>query len=94
MAAKTTRYPDGTAVLEHVLRGAGRAIGIGAITEIRQFEARGLALVGPLPPDLQNYTVYVAAVLAGSPSPEAAHALLRYVTAPAARAVFAATGVE
>jgi len=94
VAAKTTRYPDGTAVLEHVARGAGREIGIGAITEIRQFEARGLALVGPLPPDLQNYTVYVAAVLAGSPSPEAAHALLRYVTAPAARAVFAATGVE
>jgi len=32
---KTTRYPDGASVMEHVIRGSGREIGFGAITEIR-----------------------------------------------------------
>jgi len=91
---KTVRYPDGAAVLEHVLRGTGRELGIGAITEIRAFEARGLRLVGPLPPDLQNYTSYVAGVLTTAPSPDVARAFIGFATSPTAKAVFAATGVE
>src|SRR5712664_2449459 len=31
---KTTRYPDGNSVMEHVLKGQGREIGFGPITEI------------------------------------------------------------
>jgi molybdate transport system substrate-binding protein len=94
VAAKTVRYPDGTSVLEHVAKGTGREIGIGAISEIREYEAKGLRLVGPLPAELQNYTTYVAGVLTGSRSPEAARALVRFVTSPPAKAAFAATGVE
>jgi molybdate transport system substrate-binding protein len=94
LAAKTTRYPDGVSVLEHVLRGHGREIGIGAITEIRQFEPRGLRLVGPLPPDVQNYTTYAAGMLTASSSSDGAATFLRFVSAPAARAAFQVTGVE
>ena len=94
--AKTTRYPDGSAVMEHVRRGAGREIGIGPVTEIRPYQDRGIRLVGPLPPPIQNYTSYVASLLAARPAPatDTAAAFVRYVTGPAARAIFAETGVE
>ena len=94
LLGKTTRYPDGVSVLEHVLRGHGQEIGIGAITEIRQFEPRGLRLVGPLPPDVQNYTTYAAGVLTASASADGAATFLRFVSGPAARAAFRVTGVE
>jgi molybdate transport system substrate-binding protein len=35
--AKTTRYPDGASVMEHLLKGKGREVGFGPITEILQF---------------------------------------------------------
>lgn len=91
---KTTRYPDGNAVMEHIIRGAGREIGIGPVTEIRLYEARGLRLVGPLPSPLQNHTSYVAALLGSRPEPGTAAAFIRYITGAAARSVFAETGVE
>jgi molybdate transport system substrate-binding protein len=94
--AKTTRYPDGSAVMEHVRRGAGREIGIGPVTEIRPYQGRGIRLVGPLPPPIQNHTSYVASLLAGrsAPTTDSAAAFVRYVTSAAARAIFAETGVE
>src|SRR5262249_23687529 len=82
------------AIMEHLLRGTGREIGLGAITEIKVYEHRGVRLVGPLPAPIQNYTTYVAGVLAASPSGEAAAAFIRFVTNPQARADFAAAGVE
>ena len=94
VSAKTTRYPDGAAVVEHVIRGRGYEIGIGPVTEIRPYEAKGIRLVGPLPAPIQNYTTYVAGVLTRSAAPEPAAAFVRHITGPAARAVFAATGVE
>ncbi len=91
--AKTVRYPDGVAVMEHLLRGSSGEVGIGAITEIKAYEPKGLRFVGPLPADLQNYTSYFAGVLT-TPSSDAAKALIRFVTSPRAKAVFSATGVE
>jgi molybdate transport system substrate-binding protein len=93
LAPKTVRYPDGVTVVQHVANGQGREIGIGPITEIREHE-KGVRLVGPLPADLQNYTTYVASVLSQSGSAEAARAVIRFLTGPAAKAVFASTGVE
>ncbi|MDQ6680819.1 MAG: substrate-binding domain-containing protein, partial [Pseudomonadota bacterium] len=60
--AKAHRYADGAGVMEHLLKGQGREIGVGAMTEILLYRDRGLVLVGPLPPALQNFTTYVAAV--------------------------------
>ncbi len=91
---KATRYPDGASVMEHVIKGKGNEIGFGAITEIRMYETKGLKLVGPLPADVQNYTSYDAAVMIGATSADAARAVLRYLATPAAKALFAAKGVE
>jgi D-tyrosyl-tRNA(Tyr) deacylase len=43
---KTTRYPDGAAVMEHVIKGKGNEIGFGAMTEILLYQGKGLKFVG------------------------------------------------
>jgi len=91
---KTTRYPNGASVMEHVINGKGNEIGFGAITEIRIYEPKGLKLAGPLPAEVQNYTSYDAAVMTGAASLDAARAVLRQLATPAAKAIFAAKGVE
>jgi molybdate transport system substrate-binding protein len=94
LKAKTTRYPNGEAVMEHVIKGKGNEIGFGAITEIKQFESKGLKLVGPLPAEVQNYTGYAAALMANAPSADAAKALLAFLATPQAKQAFVAAGVE
>jgi len=92
--ANSRRYGDGVQVMEEVLRGSRGEVGIGAITEIKAFESRGLRFVGPLPSDVQNYTSYVAAVAKDSARSEAARGFVRFVTSDRSKAAFAATGVE
>jgi molybdate transport system substrate-binding protein len=89
---KTARYPSSAAVFEHVLKGRANDIGVGVITLI--IATKSLKLVGPLPPEVQDYIVYAAAPLSSAKSPEAAKAFISFLTTPAAKAVFAATGVE
>ena len=93
--AKATRYADGASVMEHVLRGGGRELGFGAITEILLLRDKGLQLVGPLPPELQNLTAYVASPTTAAPSaaPDAARALLQHLGSPATRVGYAAAGI-
>ena len=91
---KTTRYPDGASVMEHVIKGKGNEIGFGAITEIKLYTAKGLNFIGPLPADVQNYTAYDAAMMSGAPSSDAAKAVLRLLATPAAKTAFTAAGVE
>jgi len=91
---KTTRYPDGASVMEHVIRGKGNEIGFGAITEIRMYEPKGLKLVGPLPADVQNYTSYEAAVMTGATNADAARTVLKVLALPAGKAAFVKGGVE
>lgn len=92
--AKTTRYPDGAAVLEHLLKGKGNEIGVGPLTEILAYVPKGIVLVGPLPTTVQNYTTYTAGVMAGARSPEAAKAFIRFLTSPPSKATFAAAGID
>lgn len=91
---KTTRYPGGTEVMEHVRNGKGNEIGFGAISEITAYEPKGVKLVGPLPPEAQNYTSYEVAITTTCASPDAARAVLKALASPEARNVFASTGVE
>ena len=92
--SKTTRYPNGEAVMQHILDGRGNALGFGAITEIKLLEPRGLELAGPLPADIQNYTSYDAVLLGSATSGEAAQAFLAYLGTPDARRLFADAGIE
>jgi molybdate transport system substrate-binding protein len=94
LKAKTTRYPTGAAVMEHVIKGKGNEIGFGAMTEIRLYETKGLRLAGPLPAEIQNYTSYEAALMTGATAADAARGVLRHLATPAAKAAFTAGGVE
>jgi molybdate transport system substrate-binding protein len=91
---KTTRYPDGASVMEHVLKGKGKEVGFGPITEILLYRDKGLRLVGPLPKEVQNYTSYTAVTMMTASNPEAARALRRYLGSPAAKELFVAAGIE
>jgi len=90
VAAKSTRYPDGAAVIDHLSKGSGNEIGFGAMTEILLSKDNGVRLVGPLPPDVQNYTSYTAVA---SSSAEA-QAFVRYLGNPNAKALISAAGIE
>ena len=94
LRAKTTRYPDGAQVMEHVRKGGGNEIGFGAITEIMAYEPKGVKLVGPLPAEVQNYTSYEAAMMTTATSPDAAKTVLKALASPAGRTAFASAGVE
>ena len=91
---KTTRYPDGASVMEHVIKGKGNEIGFGAMTEIKLYTSKGLKLIGPLPAEVQNYTTYDAALMTGAPAADAAKAVLRQLATPAGKAAFVSAGVE
>ncbi len=91
---KITRYPDGAAVMEHVSRGKGNEIGFGAMTEIKAYEAKGVQLAGPLPPEVQNYTRYEAVMMSLATSPEAVKGVLKLLATPAGKAAIASGGIE
>jgi molybdate transport system substrate-binding protein len=92
--AKETRYADGAAVLEHVIKGKGKEIGFGALPEISLYRDKGLQFVGPLPADAQNYTSYAAAPAKAPANRDGAIAFVTFLGTPAAKAAFAAKGVE
>jgi molybdate transport system substrate-binding protein len=94
LKTKTTRYPDFAAVRDHVSKGNGNEIGLGATTVIIESQSKGLKFVGPLPAEIQNYTAYAATVIPDSASRDGALKLIRYLTTPAARTVFTAAGIE
>jgi molybdate transport system substrate-binding protein len=89
---KTTRYADGASVMEHVIKGKGREVGFGAITEILLYQGKGLKLVGPVPAEVQNYTAYTAAPLAASPQAALAQQFVTFLSGPG-KPLFVATGV-
>ena len=71
----------GGAVAEHVAKGEAE-LGIHQISEI--LPVKGVTLVGPLPAEIQNYTVYAAGIGAHAKEADAAKALLKTLTSPAA----------
>lgn len=94
LEARATRYADGASVMEHLLRGRGKEIGVGPITEILLYRDKGLRLVGPLPAEVQNYTQYNASVTTTTANPGPARTLVSYLGSPAGQAFFVAAGIE
>jgi len=75
------------------LVGSGEAeIGMFNISEI--LPVGGVTLVGPLPPELQSYIVFAAAIHARSASPAPARALIEAMADLAAREHWKAGGLE
>ena len=54
----------------------------------------GVDMVGPLPADLNNITVYAAGLGTGSKQADAANALIKFLHTPEAAAVFKARGLK
>ncbi len=94
LRTKTTRYPDATAVLDHVSKGKNKEIGFGATTVIVEAKDKGLLFVGPLPAEIQNYTTYAAMATADGTAGEVARAFLRYLATDAAKAILAEAGIQ
>jgi molybdate transport system substrate-binding protein len=94
LKAKTTRYPNGGQVGQHILNGKGNELGFLPIPYIKSNLSSGLQYVGPLPGDTQNYTAYEGAVMTGGKTQDAAKEFIRYLTSPGAKQIFSAAGVD
>jgi molybdate transport system substrate-binding protein len=88
--AKAVLVPGGYAA-ERVAKGEADIV-IHQISEI--LPVKGVKLVGPLPPELQLYTTYTAALVAGTPNAEAARAWIQYLSGPVGRRSFTDRGLE
>lgn len=73
-----------------VARGEAE-LGVAAIATLF---APGIDLVGPIPAELQRYIQFAAGIGAGAKEPQAAAALIKFLTAPAAGSVLKAKGME
>ena len=67
-------------------------IGFQQISELVHFP--GIDYVGPLPGELQRMTLFSAGIHAGAKQADAAKALVKFITAPAAAAVIRKHGLE
>ena len=54
----------------------------------------GIDFVGPLPPELQRVTVFSAGIATNAREPEAAKALIKFLSSPSALAAIAKSGLE
>lgn len=93
---KVLKLGDTVKVMEHVAGAPAGAIGAGQLAEISELADKGvaIALVAPLPDEIQNVTAYHAAVTAASRESAVAGELARFLASPEAKTVFAATGID
>jgi molybdate transport system substrate-binding protein len=92
--AKIVRVDDGEAVATRIKEGHGKEFGFGGYTDVlHNQDAGGVKLVGPIPEEVQNYTMYSSALIAAAASPAPARAFLAYLETPEAQAIFLASGV-
>ncbi len=91
MKDRTVTFKQRSERFEAVARGDVE-IGFNQVSEI--LAAPGVDLVGPLPPAIQHYTLFTAAIVASSKEQDASRALLRFVSSPDARAVMKAKGFD
>ena len=88
---KIIQIGPGLPVGETVARGEGE-IGFTQMSEL--MSVKGIEYLGPLPADVQFVTVFSAGLHAAAPAPDAARALLNFLTAPEAAPVLKTHGME
>jgi molybdate transport system substrate-binding protein len=88
---KLKQTPSGVFVGNLIATGETE-IGFQQISELVHFG--GIDYVGPLPGDLQRMTMFSAGIHAGAKQADAARALARFITAPAAASVIRKHGLE
>ena len=88
--AKTKLLPSGTEIAEAVAKGETE-IGIGVASDLAL--VAGLESIA-LPAEVQSYSLYVAGINAGSTQPDAAKALIAFLTSPAFKQALTSNGFE
>ena len=88
---KLAAVPANTPVGEVVARGDAH-IGFQQISEL--LPVKGIDYLGPLPADIQEITVFAAALYKAAGPTDAARALLKFMTAPEAVPVIKKAGME
>ena len=91
LAPKLNLAASGAQVGEKIVAGEAE---LGALLVNEIMALKGVDVVGPLPPELQSYTVFHSGVSAASKNAAAAKALVQFLTTPAARALFKSKGQE
>jgi len=85
------RQVEGEPVGQVVARGEAE-IGLQQVSEL--IPVAGIAYVGPLPAEIQEITVFAAGIPVGAKHPDAARALVGFLTSPAAAAIIRKCGME
>lgn len=93
MKRKTILAAGGPNGRVSVLVSSGQAeIGLQQVSEL--LSNADVEVIGMLPGDLQQTTVYSAGITADAKQPEAARALIKALTTPAAASIFKAKGID
>ncbi len=93
MKAKSTYGPGGPAgLIGNYLVRKEVEIGIQQLPEL--MAVPGIDIVGPLPPDIQSMTVFSAGLSTAAKNPDGAKALIKFLTTPAAKAMFKSKGMD
>src|SRR5262249_26387464 len=91
LQAQITLAAGGDVTEVTLAQGSG-ALGMTQVSEI--VGKAGAAFVGPLPGELQNYTVFVAGVPVGATPSQAARAFIDFLASPTAVAAIKASGMQ
>ena len=91
MKAKTKPQPSAERIPQAVAEGEAE-FGFVAISAILQ--VRGVEVLGPFPPELQDYVVFVGGVGAAAKETEAGKALINFLRSESAAAVMKVKGLE
>jgi molybdate transport system substrate-binding protein len=88
---KLKQTPTGVFVGSIIASGEAE-IGFQQVSELSHFA--GVDYVGPLPADVQQFTMFSSGIIAGAKEADGAKALVKFITAPAAAAAFKKRGME
>lgn len=88
---KIRQAPPGVPVGDLIARGEVE-IGFQQVSEL--LPVAGIVYLGPLPPDMQKFTVFSAGIHVAAKAPIAARALVQFLTSPAAVPVIKKKGME
>lgn len=86
------KHPEAAGLPGKFLLDGSADLAIAQVPEL--LEVAGTDLVGPLPGDLQNITVFAAGVVSGAKQPDAASQFLKFLQTPDAIATIRAKGME
>jgi molybdate transport system substrate-binding protein len=89
--AKTAAVKPGEPVGEVVARGDAE-IGFNQMSEL--IRVKGIEILGPLPAEIQNITVYSGGIHTATKEADGATALVKFLTAPAAAPIIKKHGLE